>query len=179
MKKCIFAITVLYVINNANTCIGQEEPSRRKFSGILAKFTSSPEGNEAAARVAFVSNRFPSLIRISVKDEELAKRFFEGVLLFGIHGHAVASLIDSFKVKKPSSTEIKTVFSNFSNICMTIQATIKQIHESSTNQAFIAAAYKEYVTNVNAFTKEAKAWVNPQAKTINYEEPDAKRQRTQ
>lgn len=85
MKKYIFAITVLYIINNANTCIGQERvlTTSRDFAAILAAFTSSREGNAAAAAASIVTNNLPHTTRVSFATKESGERLLNAQVRFG------------------------------------------------------------------------------------------------
>lgn len=83
MKKYIFAITVLYVINNAHTCIGQEGSNGRSFSEILAAFTSSRVGNEAAAADSIVTNNLPHVTKLPGATKESGELLLNAKVTFG------------------------------------------------------------------------------------------------
>lgn len=83
MKKCILAITVLYLINNANTCIGQEGLTGRSFSEVLSQFTPSPEGNVAAAAASIVTEFLPYVTKLTGEDPEASEKVLRAKVTFG------------------------------------------------------------------------------------------------
>jgi len=117
MKKYIFAITVFYVINNANTCIGQERASTSiDFAGILAAFTSSRVGNEAAAADSIVTNNLPHVTKLPGATPESGEQLLNAKITFGaewLKGPAFRSapttelltaLQDNEKARKPNKS---------------------------------------------------------------------------